>query len=341
MKSIIGSILCVLVGCTDEPNLGNTLAEPSTQREVILGTGPTGAMDLAIDQTYVYWVVTESTDFVQPRSTVLRVPKRGGTIEELTQVDAAIYQLALDESSIYLPTYSQRGLGQLLRLSKDGTSTAVLADQLGWLAMVATDETGVYVSPCVSQSPIDYQLWRYPTSGGTPTILVDGLRGPDSIAYDASSIYATNMGDGRLVAAPREGGQATEPIPGLDAARVVADSSNLYFLSAAIDTCADGRISSWPRSGDLLTDLGASPTCGIDVALTNESLFSAEAETGKIVAFPLDGTGRNELVSNLERPTAIAAERDGSAVYWVDSVTGEVDRLDLQSQPNWLSLFEP
>ncbi len=294
-----------------------------------LSTGTPDIWDIAIDDTYVYWLVNHQN---ASGSAVYRIPKTGGQSEQLATIDGIVYEFAVDDAYIYLPLYAQQPPGgAFLRMPKGGGPTEVIDDHLLYMAFVAVDSTSVYVSPCPSPDPPtpDCQLWRYPKSGGPHDMLVDGALGPDSLAFDATNLYFTNTGNSELLAAPLGGGPPVQPLPGLDALRVVADADNLYFLSGAIDDCPDGRISAWSRTGTMLRDLGASPTCPLDLAVAQTAVFSVEESSGKVVEFPLDGSGRQELVTGLSAPMAIAAEPDGSAIYWGDFQTGEVDRLDL------------
>lgn len=289
-----------------------------------LAVGPHDAMGIAVQGDYVYWLVNHQSS---TGSAIFRVPKAGGARELVAKLDGIAYQFAVDDSYVYAPLYVQQDPGgALVRAPNDGSGAVeTIDDGMRYLAFVAVDETYVYTAPLVGEMPVDYQLWRYPKAGGAHRVLVDGLDGPDKIAFDATSLYITCSGDARLVKAPRTGGAATEPLSGISAARLVGDADNLYFVSGAIQTCATAQISEWSRTGTMVTDLGPSPDCASDLAVSSPWVYSVES-TGTIASYQTVGAVvRTELLTDLPSPSAIAVDPDGTRIYWVDFQTGEVD----------------
>jgi hypothetical protein len=336
MAVITRCLLVLLAGCSlyegqdpppppsPLPPDGGPLPPPPDRPYDTLAVGPHDAMDIAVHGDYVYWLVNHQNS---TGSAIFRVPKAGGARELVAKLDGIAYQFAVDDSYVYAPLYVQQAPGgALVRAPNDGTGTVeTIDDGMRYLGFVAVDETYVYTAPLAGEMPVDYQLWRYPKAGGAHQVLVDGLDGPESIAFDATSLYVTSAGDSRLVKAPKNGGTGTEPLPGLYALHVVSDADNLYFLSGAIGECTDGRISEWPRTGTMLTDLGPSPTCASDLAVSSPWVYSVEP-TGKIASFQTVGAVvRTELLTDLPSPSAIAVDPDGTRIYWVDFQTGEVN----------------
>jgi hypothetical protein len=291
-----------------------------------LAQGPGDVMDLALDETYVYWLVNHQSSNL---ADVFRVAKTGGPIEHIAHVDGRVYSFALDDTYVYLPVYVQTDAGgPFLRVAKTGGTPEVIEDHLRYLDFVAVHDDGVYLAPLVDEPTIDYQLWRYPLGGGAHEMLVDGLRGPESVAFDSTDLYVTTAGDSMFHEAPLAGGVSNEPLPSMYALHVQSDGDRVYFMSDAIDYCTTSRISAWQRGSTQLTDLGPVHSCVNDLALTGRSVLAVDTDSGSVREYPLDGSGPQTLATGLDAPMAIAAEPDGSAIYWADYVTGEIDRLD-------------
>ena len=289
-----------------------------------LAHGPGDVMDIALSDGYVYWLVNHQSS---NQSDVYRVPKDGGAMEQVTHVDGRVYQFALDDTYVYLPVWDQSDAGApFLRVLKTGGTPEVIEDHFRYLYFVAVHGDAVYTAPLIDESTVDYQLWKYPLGGGAHTVLVDGLRGPESIAFDATNLYVTTAGDSGLHEAPLAGGTSVEPMPSLDALHVLSDGDQIYFMSGAVDYCTGGHISAWQRGSTTMTDLGPTTNCALDLALTSHSVLAADVN--RIFEYPLDGSGLHTLVSGLTAAESITAEPDGSSIYWGDFTTGEIDRLD-------------
>jgi hypothetical protein len=293
---------------------------------VTVARGPRDVMDIAIDDAYVYWLVNHQ-DINQAE--VFRIAKLGGPTEHIAHVDGRVYAFALDDTYLYLPVYDQSATGgPFLRVRKTGGTPEVLEDHLRYLDFVSVHDGGVYIAPLVDESTIDYQLWHYPAGGGAHELLVDGLRGPEALAFDASDLYVTTAGDSHFQEAPAGGGAIAQPIPSLDALHALSDGTRVYFMSGAVGECPNARISAYQRGSTELTDFGALGSCASDLALTARGVLAADAFTHAVYDFSLDGSGRQTLATGLAAPMAIAAEPDGSTIYWGDFATGDIDRLD-------------
>jgi len=99
-------------------------------------------------------------------------------------------------------------------------------------------------------------------------------------------------------------------------------------MSGAFQECPSARVSAWRPGSAELTDLGAVPSCASAFALTSRSVLAVNVDAHALLEYPFDGSGRQTVVSGLGTPEAIAAEPDGSAIFWGDFYTGEIDRLD-------------
>jgi hypothetical protein len=304
------------------PTVGGTPPAPYAR----LAVGPRDVMDVAIDGDYVYWLANHQS---QNTSDVFRVAKTGGPSELVAHVDGRVYSFALDDTYVYLPVYVQSDAGgPFLRVPKAGGAFEVLDDHLRYLAFVAVQGDAVYLAALVDEPSVDYQLWRYSSLAGPHTVLVDGLRGPESLAFRSSDVYVTTAGDSLLHQAPADGGPANEPSPSLYALHVQSDGDRVYFLSGAIGECPNSRISAWRPGTTALTDLGAVGSCAPDLAVSSRGVLVLDAASHAVVEFALDGSGAHTVVNGLTSPSAIATEPDGSSIYWGDFETGEIDRLD-------------
>ena len=290
-----------------------------------LATGPGDVMDIAIDDTYVYWLVNhQSID----TSEVYRVAKTGGASELLAHVPGRVYQFALDATSIYLPVYVQGATGgAFLRVAKTGGALETIDDHLRYLAFAAVADGVPYTAPLVSEDPVNYELWRYPGTG-CHEVVATNLDGPEALVSNAERVYVTTAGDSHLQRAVTSGGPTVQPIPSLRALHVLSDGARIYFMSNAVDYCPDAHITAW-RPGDTTTaDLGSLAYCASDMALSPRGVVAANTYTHALIEFPLDGSGPYTLADSLRAPMAVAIEPDGSAIYWGDYETGEINRID-------------
>ena len=86
-------------------------------------------------------------------------------------------------------------------------------------------------------------------------------------------------------------------------------------------------IRTWPLGGGPVGDIGAAPICANSMSVASNAVYAVE--DSKIVAFPLDGSGPQELVSGPDHPSNVVSEPNGTAIYWADWEAGEIDRLDI------------
>ncbi|MBV8757520.1 MAG: hypothetical protein JO257_09605 [Deltaproteobacteria bacterium] len=311
----------LLCGCSVSGS-GARTGGPSDPR---LATGPKQVMDIAIDATDVYWVAYRPETAT---SEVRRVPKAGGSSELVASVAGTVYQLALDDAYVYLPVYVQSAEGgPFLRVPKSGGALEVIDDHLRYLAFAAVANGVPYTAPLVDEPSIDYELWRYPGSPGAHEVVATHLDGPEAMAVNRGSIYVTTAGDSHLQTTPMSGGASVQPFSTLMALHVVSDGDLVYFMAGAIGDCTNAQIKAW-RPGEATTlSLGYVGHCAADAAVSTRGVAVADDRAHSILQFPLDGSGP-ETLAHGSAPRVVAAEPDGSSIYWGDDDTGDINRID-------------
>jgi sugar lactone lactonase YvrE len=145
-----------------------------------------GAWSIAIDETSIYWtnynalgtgpgVGKMSLDGESPvlLATAERDDPRG---------------IAVDTSSVY---WTNHFAGTVMKVSKAGGPTTMLASDQGYPDFVAVDSTGVYWT-----AQRDGTVMRVGLDGGPPMIIASGQLSPGRIALDACYVYWLGGGAG-------------------------------------------------------------------------------------------------------------------------------------------------
>src|SRR5262249_53570276 len=142
-------------------------AKDGTGTAVMLASGEGTILDLALDESRVYWVAS-STGQVQS------VVKSGGPVTLLVSGQNTPTSLAVDEGRLYwLNRGSGIAAGSVMRANKDGTALAMLADQIDMAVDLAVDDTAVYFSA----QGFNPGVFRVPIEGGTSVAVVQ-TKGP-------------------------------------------------------------------------------------------------------------------------------------------------------------------
>lgn len=281
-------------------------------------------MDIAIDATNVYWVATNQ---LTASSQVYRVAKSGGPSTLVADVAGTVYQLALDDNYIYLPVYVQDAAGgPFLRVPKTGGALEVVDDHLRYLAFAAVANGVPYIAPLVDEPSIDYELWRYP-SVGTHEVVATNLDGPEAMVVNRNAIYVTTAGDSHLQTTAMTGGTTTQPFPTLMALHVATDGDRVYFMAGAVGECTASQIRAWRPNDSTTYSLGDVGDCASDLAVSTRGVVVADGVAKSIREYPLDGSGPTSLVQGASS-VAVTAEPDGSAIYWGNWDTGDINRID-------------
>jgi hypothetical protein len=115
------------------------LDQASGNSPTSLATGRNSPQSVSADSTHVYWI--EGT-WANPDNTIVRMPRGGGAVQNVTAVGAAdVFSIALDTRDVYAAGSSG---GTIWRVSKTGGSPEFLATGLSYPFFIAVDATDIY-----------------------------------------------------------------------------------------------------------------------------------------------------------------------------------------------------
>ena len=259
---------------------------------------------LALDDTHVYWVVAAPQNPCSPacRMTVRRVPRAGGTAEDVVTTD-----------------------------TRRIVDLEVLDGVLFWI-----EEDG---GPASEDGTVGSQLRSRPLAGGATTTHVDGRlngriaapapgfipaswRPNGGLAVDASHIYFGITGPGKyeIVRVPRAGG-AVEPLferltGVVNVVRdVLVDGSSVFWIDAQ-------SVRTGPKAGGTATLLAEATAEPADLDRVGDRLFwletdcCAHGQTGSIRTVSTSGGTPTTVRAGIDAPVAISA--DAERVTWVE-----------------------
>jgi hypothetical protein len=247
--------------------------------------------------------------------------------------------IAVDGTNVY---WIDSALGTVNAVSACGGTpmTLVTRSTLGSSSLVpagiAVAGSDVYFT---TQDPLnpdgnDGAVWKVPSAGGTPTMLVRGLDRPGPIAVNGATMtwidsWQTDADDGRVVQAPIDGGPMT----------ILASAQNgplglalgggyvVWTTSGFVDS-ERGSILETPMGGGGIVDgIGVGQGMPVSVAVEGTSAFWADegdpnvTNSGSIMKTSLDPNAGAEPVPLVSggAPRGIAV--DAAHVYWTDSQT--------------------
>ncbi|MDI1475003.1 EB domain-containing protein [Polyangium sp. y55x31] len=188
---------------------------------VVLVSGPERISGLLADGDHVYFAHYGAT------GAVLRLPKAGGAIETIVPSASWTESLVADASSLYFMDGDQ-----IMRASKDGSGSSLVADNQEGSMSIAADASFVYWI-----DPADQAVRRVSKSGGTPdTLAKDEDLTPDMVPRmiaDDDKLYWSARGVWSMPgfhATPKEGG-AVLFVEGAATTHFVADSMFLFWIA--------------------------------------------------------------------------------------------------------------
>lgn len=291
-------------------------AVPPVAGATILATGPAGAYEVVADDTHLYWIVVGQD---APSARVLRVEKTGGGAQELLELPPRLYGLAMDDTHLYLSNYSSGGDdGSILRLPKGSAGEEVFGGEEVLVAdlhkptAIAVDAEYVYWG---SATP-DGAIRRVPKLGGLVAEIAAPVNSPSDLAVDGDYVYYTESNLGRVMRVRCDGTAAPEVLAAgwIWTEAIALDAQNVYFT-------APPRLYSLPRAGGDQVFLAAVPNDGT-IAVGGDYVFVAGPRSAGMV----HSRGGDYIVLAGDRPgpRGVAAEPDGSRMYWADFVSGEI-----------------
>jgi hypothetical protein len=159
----------------------------SAQQKTVLASKQAWSIDVAVDDTTVYWTNSGGS--------VAKVPKTGGAPTTLAQFGTP-QAIALDAAFIYVTDYN--GGGNIVRIAKSDGAMVTLATGQGSPNGVAVDGNSVYWT-VGGEADANGAVRKCPLAGGPVASVAEGQAKPFGIAVDASAVYWANQGDGTIL----------------------------------------------------------------------------------------------------------------------------------------------
>jgi hypothetical protein len=217
----------------------------------------------------------------------------------------------------------------LVTTSTFGSSTLIPAG-------IAVEGSDVYFTTQDPWNPDgnDGAVWKVPSAGGTPTMLVQGLDRPGPIAVTGASMYwidswQTHADDGQVMQAPLDG-RSMAILASMQNGPVgltLGDGYVVWTTSGYVDSVGRSIVETPMGDGGIVDGIGVSQGTPVSLAVEGADAFWADegdpnvTNSGSIMKEPLDpsaGVDPITLVSG-GAPRAIAV--DGAYAYWTDSQT--------------------
>lgn len=171
-----------------------------------LARSPNLPTAIAVSATHVYWMDTENTS---GQGVLMRVPRAGGTPQELTpRIYVGAYTLAVNATHVYWATDA------VFRLPLAGGTVEEVARTGSGASGLTIDATHAYWAGLVSENV--GSVSKVPLAGGAVVIIAAGQACPRAIAADATNVYWTTTcepGDelypvlGKVLKAAHAGGE--------------------------------------------------------------------------------------------------------------------------------------
>jgi hypothetical protein len=266
--------------------------------EILVPAISDGADGIALDATNVYY---------GSGLAVFAVDKTGGNPKQLTSVQTAVHEVAVDASTVFFTA----GAHTLYSVSKSGGSAQIL-DASGGTEQyndIATDGVHVYYTVTKDMSSYDGDLRRVPVGGGASEV-VSSVSGsdPKGIALDGTDAYFANSLGGKILKAPKDGSQWTQVVSGPIRPQSIAVGQSLIYYCDSQASAGYGA-----KAGGTSTIVaGGSP--GRDVVLDPSFVYWTSPSSGTVSRSGLGSGTSVPLVTSYGEPWSIAV--DASGVYF-------------------------
>jgi hypothetical protein len=288
----------------------------------VLATAQPGPMGIAVSGAYVYFTCVG--DGQAGNGSIRRVPKAGGTVEELVTGETAPFALAATPTG-FVWTAPMPGVanGFVKKADADGANVTTLASGIAAPSGLAVDGTNVYF-PYAIGGGFTVARSLLATPGLVDLGIASAGSTPGGIALSGGFAYVVGGGFlGGLVRVPITGGavetvyqQASATFVDLilsGSQAIVADDVATKGQLVAISVTSPGNASA------VVTDIDRPVRVATDGAWV---YFTSFAQSGAVGAYPIAGGTPVVVAENLAFPFGIAVD---DAVY----VTTETDVLKL------------
>jgi hypothetical protein len=304
-----GSLFWIDAG--DSVSGGRVCRAPAAEggEATVLASGLASPLDLAVDETHVYFVTAGTADSPKANGAVSSVPIAGGRATTLVSSAANPQSIAVDKSFVYFTTTggddSRRGA--VSRVSKRGGTVKVIAsaqDNPRQLEVDAGMVLWVELGLRHAGGHTDSRLHEWPTDGGPAR---GGTTEPTSLRAIGSSIerfalvdgVVLFVNDGQLVGITR--GKALARDRGLDGVRLVAsDGETLFALTDP------GVLVRYAERGlERSVALAVLPPAG-GLAVDDAFVYATDLAGGRILRIPkVSVEGGQGSRADIARPTGL------------------------------------
>jgi hypothetical protein len=324
--------LALAAGCASAPH-GTTLAS---------GRFPWG---IAVDGQYVYWVNADSG-----QSSIMRVPKGGGTPITIASSQLNAVAVAVDSSAVYWANAgtstcapsgacTSNGDGAVLRAPLTGGAPTTLASGQHVPVSIAVDSTNAYFidegTAVYDSSIADGSVVKVPLGGGAPVTLATGYSYPGALAIDKANVYWTapdSLGKGTVFKVPIAGGTIVTLATGFWAwdiqtggstvpTLIATDGNDVYWVTANVDG-AGAKVMKVAVSGGLATELGSFQGQLSTLALDSAALYWTDERS--FVKVLLAGGSPTTFDTGEGTPDPGGLVVDSTNLYWTDHLGGAV-----------------
>ena len=224
-----------------------------------LATSQVGAFAIVLDETHLYWTSRR-------HHRVMRRSKHDDDTEIVVSSQTDATGLALDEQHVY---WTSNSSDWVRRAGIDDRDVETIARRQNGTANVIVDETHVYWT-----SVQDYTLHRWPKTGGDIELLAEGQPGAARMAIDHNHVYWTNYFGDQVMRWNKQSREletiATEQ---MGARGITLDDTHVYWVNER-----GGEIMRRAkRGGDIeLIIRGEEPP--IDIIVDDDNLYWSNSE---------------------------------------------------------------
>ncbi len=296
-------------GDCDHDCLGGE-CEVGTCQPVVLVEGESAPLNVAVDETHVYW-----TNF-QASGSVVRATSSGGNRTVLTDA-VSPFDLALDDESVFFTSDDE-----IARVPKVGGASTPLISGTGEPRGVAVDDSDVFY---VDLGNADGDVESIPKMGGGEDVLAANESSPRFLTVMNGFVYWTDDADATVSRVAADGMGAVEVL--------ATDQVGAWDIFSTPDLLA------WTNLADVgevkwlsLEDLMDERTLAISlrpwgIAIDDAHVYWTTEEDGTVQRSAVDGEQElaEMIATGLQTPHGIAT--DDQFVYWADTAAGAIMRV--------------